>query len=73
MLSVSIKILTIYKPIKFPYIIVHWINENEVVLDNCMGVGSTGKAAKILNRKFIGIELNEEYYNLSIDFIQKDP
>ena len=64
-------------PTQKPIDLLKWLinsysNENNVVLDNCMGVGSTGKAAKILNRRFIGIELNEEYYNLSIDFIQKD-
>ena len=35
------------------------------VLDNCMGSGSTGVAAKQLNRNFIGMELNKEYFEIA--------
>ncbi len=37
-------------------------NENDIILDPFMGVGSTGVACKKLNRKFIGIEINNEYF-----------
>lgn len=40
-------------------------NENDVVLDFTMGSGTTGLACKNLNRKFIGIEINEEYYKIA--------
>ena len=40
-------------------------NENDVVLDFTMGSGTTGVACKNLNRKFIGIEINEEYYKIA--------
>lgn len=40
-------------------------NSNDVVLDFCMGSGSTGCACLDLNRKFIGIEPNREYYNIA--------
>jgi DNA modification methylase len=42
-----------------------YTNEGDLVLDNCMGSGTTGVAALNLNRKFIGIELNEEYFEIA--------
>ena len=48
-------------PTQKPIDLLEWLiksfsNENDIILDNCMGVGSTGKAAKNLNRNFVGIE-----------------
>lgn len=42
-----------------------WTNEGDLVLDFTMGSGSTGVACKNLNRGFIGIEKNEEYYEIA--------
>ncbi len=42
------------------------------VLDNCMGSGSTGVAAKKLNRNFIGMELDEDYFNIAKERINKE-
>lgn len=46
-------------------------NENDTVLDCFMGSGSTGVASLELGRKFIGIELDEEYFNIAKDRIEK--
>ena len=37
---------------------------NDLVLDNCMGSGSTGIACINTNRNFIGMELNEEFFKI---------
>lgn len=47
------------------YLIRTYTNEGEIVLDNCMGSGTTGVACKNLNRKFIGIEMDQNYFNIS--------
>ena len=47
------------------YLIKTYTQENEWVLDNTMGSGSTGLACQDTNRNFIGIEQNEEYYNIA--------
>lgn len=48
------------------YLIKTYTNEGETVLDNCMGSGSTGVACVNTNRNFIGMELNAEYFNISL-------
>lgn len=47
------------------YLIRTYTNEGETVLDNCMGSGSTGVACLNTNRKFIGIELDHNYFEIA--------
>ena len=47
------------------YLIKTYTNENETVLDFSMGSGTTGVACVNTNRKFIGIELDEHYFNVA--------
>ena len=47
------------------YLIKTYTNEGETVLDNCMGSGSTGAACVNTNRDFIGIELDDNYFNIA--------
>ena len=42
-----------------------YTNEHDVILDNCMGSGSTGVACRETNRTFVGIEINEKYFNVA--------
>ena len=48
-----------------------WSNEGDIILDPFLGSGTTALAAIDLNRKFIGIEMNEEYYDLAKSRISK--
>ena len=59
------------KPLELmEYLIKTYSNENQTVLDNCMGSGTTGVACKLLNRNFIGIELNENYFKMAKERIE---
>ena len=53
------------------YLIKTYTNNNEIVLDNCMGSGTTGIAALNTNRKFIGIELKRKYFDIAQKRIEK--
>jgi len=54
------------KPIELlEWIINSYSKVDDIVLDNCMGSGTCGLACKTLNRSFIGIELNKEYYDIA--------
>lgn len=52
------------------YLIRTYTNEGEIVLDNCMGSGSTGVACVNTRRDFIGIELDEHYFDIAKKRIQ---
>ena len=54
------------KPVSLmEYLIKTYTNEGDTVLDNVMGSGTTGVACKNLNRNFIGMELDEEYFKIA--------
>jgi len=54
------------KPVELlEYLIKTYTLEGEIVLDNVMGSGSTGVACRNLNRKFIGIEKDKEYFDIA--------
>ena len=56
------------KPIDLlEYLIKTYTNEGDLVLDFTMGSGSTGVAVLNTNRNFIGIELDEKYFNIAKD------
>ena len=60
------KIHPTQKPVSLlEYLIKTYTNEGNLVLDNCMGSGSTGVACINTGRKFIGIELDENYFNIA--------
>jgi site-specific DNA-methyltransferase (adenine-specific) len=67
----SKKIHPTQKPVDLlEYLIKTYTNDGEVVLDNCMGSGSTGIACLNTNRKFIGIELDEKYFEMAKNRIE---
>ena len=52
------------------YLIKTYTNENETVLDNCMGSGTTAIAAINTKRKFIGFELDKNYFDIANERIK---
>ena len=46
-------------------------NENDLILDNCMGVGTTGVVCKQLSRNFYGIEMKRKYITITKKRIKK--
>lgn len=63
-------------PTQKPVELLEWLiktysNEGELILDNCMGSGSTAIACINTNRNYIGFENNKEYYDISIKRIEE--
>ena len=60
------------KPVELlEYLIKTYTKEGETVLDNCMGSGSTGVACINTNRKFIGIEKDDKYFEIAYNRINE--
>ena len=67
----SVAVHTTQKPVELlEWLIRTYTNEGDLVLDNCMGSGSTGVAALNTNRNFIGIESDSDYYKIASDRIK---
>ncbi len=66
-----------HHPTEKPLELMEWLiktytNENDIVLDIFMGSGTTGVAALANNRKFVGVELSEEYFNIAKGRLEND-
>ena len=62
------------KPVELlEWLIKTYTNEGAVVLDNCMGSGSTGVACMRTDRNFVGIEIDEKYYNIAKSRVLETP
>jgi site-specific DNA-methyltransferase (adenine-specific) len=46
-------------------------NKNDIILDNCIGSGTTGVAAINTQRQFIGIEYKQEYFKIANERVKK--
>lgn len=73
---IEFSIETGYHPTQKPvalleYLIKTYTNENDIVLDNCMGSGSTGVACVNTNRQFIGIEKDKRYFEIAKQRIEE--
>lgn len=55
----------------FEYMINTYSNKNDLILDNCMGSGTTAIACLEIGRNYIGFELEKNYYDLSIERINE--
>lgn len=61
------------KPVELcEYLIKIYSNENDIVLDNCMGSGTTCIAAINTRRRYIGFELDENYFNIAKNRIENN-
>lgn len=61
------------KPVSlFEWLIKTYSNENDVILDNCIGSGTTAIAAIRTKRNYLGIENDENYYNITINRIEEE-
>lgn len=54
------------------YLIKTYSNEGDTILDNTMGSGSTGVACVRISRKFVGIEIRENYFKIAEDRISQE-
>lgn len=71
--SVTKTIHPTQKPIAlFEYLIKTYTNENDLVLDNCLGSGTTALACQNTNRNFIGYELDKDYFKIIEDRVEKN-
>lgn len=61
------------KPVELlEYLIRSYTNKNDLVLDNCMGSGTTAIAAINTERRYIGFKINESYYKKSLKRIDQN-
>lgn len=64
-------------PTQKPVELIEWLvktysNEGDLILDNCMGSGTTAIACMRTGRNFIGFELNEDYYKIILKRIEEE-
>jgi DNA modification methylase len=61
----------VMKPEVAEFFISNFTNENEIILDPFFGIGTTGAACLKYKRKFIGIEISKEYYEMAIKSLEQ--
>ena len=68
--DIDVRVHPTQKPLLLmDYLVKTYSNENDIILDFACGSGTTGVSALNNNRKFIGIEMNKEYFDISNDRI----